>query len=131
MIPCVVGLICVILMLGPGSGVNHTGWLIKTHGVEIAEDKLNQIYTEAMTKKKIKESLNLTKIEECRGKTSFLKTLKIFNKEIKLVVLAVVTLAICNPALYATFSVLIGSKNLSNTAAVLKTKKLLTFDPLI
>ena len=65
------------------------------------------------------------------GKTTILRTLKIFNREVLILMLALITLGLCNPVMYFSFSVLIGSKSLSDSAAVLNTKKWIALDPLI
>lgn len=46
--PCLVGVVGMILIHGPGGGVNHTGFLIEAYGLEVAQKKLNQIFTKDM-----------------------------------------------------------------------------------
>ena len=124
MIPAVISWIAIFLIIVPGRSFNPTSYYLKTIGKEKTRERLEEVYSEEFTAFKIQESLNEMKLRGQKSKESegFWYNVKLFNKEFALVVLAFLTLGVCNPSIYYNFSVLIGAKDYTNPSRVHKAK---------
>jgi MFS family permease len=118
-IPGALTLLIFIFIKILGAGVNAPAYIIANNDEDEARKKLLKFYTPYFADKKIVENIQMTMLKRSKSKkVGVWQDIKTFNKEFVMACYVLVAASLVNPAIYYSYSVLIGARDLNDDDAV-------------